>query len=111
MPDVLFFGDPIPDLAGKKTDERRHRSRKPFVKAEWKQADQRASEQADDPAAEKSHEERSFKREVEKSIAGDQTQHDANGQRRHHEEKEHHFFVGVAVLGEDQLAKSGETHE
>ncbi len=111
MPDVFFFRHHLAHHAGEQTYQRGHRTRKPFVIAEGGQADQRAAEQADDAAADQAHQKRTFQGQIEKPVAADQAQHHADGQRRHQEQQQHYFLVGVAVFGEQKLAERAETHQ
>ncbi len=110
MPDVFFFGHYFADHSGDKSDQRRGRTGEPFVIAKSRETDQRAAQQANDAAADETHEEGAFEGEIEEAVA-DEAQHDADGQRRRQEKQEHHFLVGVADFGEEQLAERAEADE
>jgi hypothetical protein len=110
MPDVLFFRHQFTDYAGKKAYQCGCRTRQPFVIAESGKADQRAAEQADDSAADQAHQEGAFEGEVEEAVSDD-TEPNANSQRRGEKKQQHHFLVGVANLGEKHAAERTEADQ
>ena len=74
---------------------------------EGRKGDEGATEGADNTAAEQTHQESAFEREIGEAVGvADETQGDAEDERRHHEEHEFEFLVGVALFGKEDAAES-----
>src|ERR1700739_1948111 len=70
-------------------------------------SDDRAADRTDNASPKQPHYKCAYKGEIgEAVVRADQAQGDADNERWRHEEHEFELLVGVALLGEEHLAKS-----
>ena len=107
IPDVFFVRDGLADEAADEACGGGCRHAQPFVTDEGGESDDGAAEGADDASAQEAHQESAFEREIGEAVGvADETQGDAEDERRGHEEHEFEFLVGVAFLGKEHAAES-----
>src|SRR5216684_239082 len=84
----------------------RRRHGQPLVRHQRGNGDDGAANRPHDAAAEQTHQERAFERKIGEAVReSDQTQRDADNQRRRHEQHQLQLLVGIALFGEQHAAK------
>ncbi len=97
-----------PDKSGERGDG----GGQPLVMEKCRYADDGSAQRADDPSAEQAKQEGALHHQVGKTVwIAHQAQRHAEGQRRRQAQHQFHFEIGIADLGEQNLAENFPAHQ